>query len=496
MMSSPMDDPLDRTAILERASAGLALIAARGVATRVIGLLGFVVLAGVFGPRDFGLLALGITFLTLAGFFSDFGLGAALLRGRVAPSTEVFEAMLGFQLLVSSAVAVMGVATAVVVGHGALITAVMVSSLPLFVLRGPPSITLERQLRYRELAMVDVLETLVYTFGSIAVALAGAGPLGVAIVFWARPLVGLRILLRAADMRMCRPRLDFGTIRPVFGFGWRLGAIHFVSLGRDQSYAVGTSAISGLNTLGLWNLVSRVLVVPSVMLDAVNRVAFPTISRLIERGEDVRGQIKLAVPITTLVLGLILVPIVTAGPNLLPSVLGPEWRPSADILRWACAALLVGAPLAYVTGGYFLAVGDASTPLRVGIVDSSVTVVTGLGSLPLLGPQALGLGMLCGACANALLLGRALKARVGMSSSFFQMLPPALLTIAVASAGWLAASETPQSIAVGAGITVGSMVVFVVLSRILLTGLTAEFLRVVFRPSWAQVRRRQALPTT
>jgi O-antigen/teichoic acid export membrane protein len=485
---------LPREEVIRRGREALALVAVRGLATRLIGAVGFVVLAGLLGPRDLGLLALGLTFLTLGGFLSDFGLGAVLLRGRVAPAREVLAAMLGFQLTLSIGLVVLAAAGALVLGKGAAVTAIMVASLPLYILRGPPSLMLERQLRYREIATADVVETCVYVVLSVAAVLCGAGVMGVAVVFLLKPLVGVWLLIRAGGMGFIRPRWRMPLVNPLLAFGWRLGANHFVNLGRDQVFVIGTGILSGLTGLGLWNLVTRLMIIPGVLLEAVARVSFPTISRLIDAGSDTRGPVRSALPLATAILGFVLAAIVAAGPNLLPATIGEEWRPSADILRWFCLGLLISAPLVTVATGYLLAVGDASTPLRVAAADAAVAVVVGLGLLPVIGAEGLGIGVVAGACVSAALLDRALVRRLDMASPALLMAKPALLSAAMGAGGWFLATGLPMSVAAGAGAVVATVMAHAVVFAAILPRL-ARAVRHSLAATLTAVRHRPVAGT-
>jgi O-antigen/teichoic acid export membrane protein len=480
---------LPREEVFRRGREALVLVAVRGLATRVIGAVGFVVLAGLLGPSDFGLLALGLTFLTLAGFLSDFGVAAALLRGPETPSREVLAAMLGFQLTISSSIVACAIGGALVLGEGAIVTAIMVASLPLYVLRGPPSLMLERQLRYREIATADIVETCLYVALSIAAVLGGAGVEGVAIAFFVKPLAGDWLLIRAGGMGFIRPRWRPSLVRPMLAFGWRLGANHFVLLGRDQAFVLGATVLGGLTGLGLWNLVIRLMIIPSVLLEAVARVSFPTISRLIDAGSDPREPVRSAIGLATAVLGFVLAAIVAAGPNLLPAMIGTAWRPSADILRWFCLGVLIGAPLVTVATAYLLAIGDASTPLRIASADAGVAVVVGVALLPVVGAEGLGIGVTAGACVSAVLLNRALAERLEMAAPVLLMLKPAVLSAAMGAGGWVLATALPTSILAGAAAVAATMVAHAVVFALFLPRLLAAVRRSL-RDMLTAVRRR------
>ena len=112
--SAIQEESLSADAVRRRAVAGVATVGARGLLIRGLGLAGTIVLAHLLTPRDFGLIALGFTIVSIGGFLATGGFGAALIRQKNPPSRETLEAVLGLQLVVAlivcAAVAAIGIA--------------------------------------------------------------------------------------------------------------------------------------------------------------------------------------------------------------------------------------------------------------------------------------------------------------------------------------------------------------------------------------------------
>src|SRR4051794_27740893 len=103
---SPLVDEQDMAPgdVARRALSGAVLLGARGVLLRALGLVGNILLARMLVPRQFGVVAFGATFLTFAGFLSDAGLAAGLIRRPNAPTKRELEAVLALQLAGTAAV--------------------------------------------------------------------------------------------------------------------------------------------------------------------------------------------------------------------------------------------------------------------------------------------------------------------------------------------------------------------------------------------------------
>ena len=160
------------TEVRRRATAGALLIAVRTAITQIIALAGNIVLARLLVPDDFGAVAFGATLVTVATFFSDGGMGVALIRRRDDPKPDDLRALLGFQLATSSALAAVAVVVGAFFGLVGLVTGVMALSLPFVAARAPSTIVLERSLRYRPIVLAELVETVVYYEWSIPIVVA------------------------------------------------------------------------------------------------------------------------------------------------------------------------------------------------------------------------------------------------------------------------------------------------------------------------------------
>lgn len=82
--------PHTATDLRRRATEGALLVGIRGIAARVVGLLGTVALARMLPASEFGLFALGAMLMTSVSSLTQVGVGAGLIRKDVPPdSTEL-----------------------------------------------------------------------------------------------------------------------------------------------------------------------------------------------------------------------------------------------------------------------------------------------------------------------------------------------------------------------------------------------------------------------
>jgi O-antigen/teichoic acid export membrane protein len=408
------------------------------------------VLARLLVPADFGLIAFGLTLVTLVTFVADGGIGAALIRRREAPELADLRAMSAVQVLISLPLAILTALSAIPIGGAALVTATMVASLPLVALRTPGYITLSRRLDYRRLAVVEIVEAVAYVAWSVTAAALGAGVWALATATVARALVGVVAMALIAPHGMLLPRWSSARVRPLLAFGARFQAGQLTVFARDHGINMMTVAIAGLSTLGLWTVMGRVMQVPFLLFEAVGTIAFPAFSRFSDAGEDLKPTLERGLRMVALATGLVLVPLMASAPAMVPSVFGAKWVEGADVIPIASVGLLVGGPLSVVTVGYLLAVGDAATPLRAGIGNGLAYFAVALPLLPVIGVRALALGWTFGSLTEAVVLGRA-TVRLAGARVVAAVAWPSLLAAVVGALGNLATRGLPPTLLVAAG---------------------------------------------
>ena len=436
-----------------KAASGVLLLSLRTFAIRGLGLLGNLVLARLLSPRDFGVLAFGLTLILFGQFFADAGIAAGLIRRNQAPRPHELHAILGFQLIVSSLLMVVVALAAVPLGRSGQVAAVMSASVVVSAWRAPATLLLERRLDYKALAAVEVLEGAIFVSTSLAAVALGAGVWGVAGAHIVRAAAGSTLMIRKSPLRVLRPRLDMGVIRELFGYGLAVSARDFMALLRLQVINLVTAALAGLPVLGLYSLADRIMLVPWVVFGSILRVTFPAMARLVSAGEDTRSDLERGLRLLTVCAGSLLALIAATAPVLIPSFFGDRWTPAADALPLIALGLLLTGPIISVGNGFLYAVGDARKVLIATTTHTIVWLAVAVPLLPDLGVAAVGIGLLAGFVVEGELLDRAIRTRTGLSCRRATAAPTAVI-VSAGALGFVLASNLAPSVPATAAITV------------------------------------------
>jgi O-antigen/teichoic acid export membrane protein len=474
---------LPRDELRRRALGGVVILFTRGVAIALLSFAGSVVLARLLNPHAFGVIAFGMAVVLFGSLVADGGLGAGLIRRAEPPAVEELQALTGFQLGVTVGLALVTAAVAAPFGQTGWVTALIVWSLPLAMLLLPGRILLERSLSYRPLATVEVSQVLVYNVCAVSLVLLGFGVWGMASATVVMRVAGVLVMARVIPAGIIRPHFSWRRIRPLLSFGVRFQATNAGWLARDQGLNVSLAAVAGVSTLGLWSLANRVLQIPSLFLQTLFRVSFPTMSRLVAAKEDVAPLIERAIGMVAVGSGIILTGLVGSAPGLFPGLFGEQWRGASQIIPGVCLSIMIAAPIAVSAQGYLYAVGDASAVLRASTFETIALFAATLPLVLVLGVRGIGLGFLMASVVETYVLRRAML-QSAQVDPVRPILAPVAAFVVSAAAGWLVSDLGGADLV--SGLVGGACSVFLFVA--FLTILRRKLLFGTFRFALATVR--------
>ncbi len=441
-------DPLTRDEVRSRAISGVVLLSLRTLGIRMLGLAGSIVLARLLVPDDFGAIAIGLSIVGLGSFLADAGVGAALIGRAQPPTRRELAAVSAFQLTTTTLLLAVAAAICLPLGHIAQLSAVMLASVPVMTLRTPAMLLLQRDLRYREIVRVEIVDALVFNAWAIGGAAIGWGAWALATGTVVRALAGSILMLVLVPAGRVRPRWDMSAVRPLlrFGVGVQAGAMQL--LVRDYVLNFTILAIAGTTVLGLVALAGRILQIPLLVFQSLWQVSYPAVARMLEGGEDPRDVIQRGTAMLAAGTAGLLVGLVAASPALIPSVFGSDWTAAAEYMPGACLALLVGGPISATVMGYLLARGRALAMVRVQVVGTVVWWAVAFSLVGPLGLAGLGIGWAASSIVESILLAR--LAREAAGARVLRACCPTMLLATIVGAGcWLAARSLPPTVPVG-----------------------------------------------
>lgn len=475
---------MDRPAAgdLARSAAGGARWSLVSNVVQQVGRLVFtLVLAGLIGPSDFGVVAQAVIYIGFVQLFLDQGFGTALIQKKSVDRLDLGSV---FWLNVGTAVPLVALtwfaapAVAAFFDTAALTEVLRVLSIALLLsgLAAVPRAVVNRELRFRHMAAIDI----------VAISAGGVAGVVQALLeptYWAivtQTLVSSAITLAGLLWLTGPPpfQASLSRLRAMLSFSSGMFASRLINYAGQNGDNLLVGRFLGATELAFYTVAYRVLLLPTQTLGRlVNQVAFPVYSRLQHDRPRVLAWFLLSSRATALLSYPLFTLAVVLEPLLVPAVLGSRWEPAVVPMQILTLAAFPNITLKLI-GPVLMAFGRTRSVLT-NSVTSVVLTLGGVGiGLPF-GIVGVATGVLCARLLIGPLLLRQLRAPLGLRASRYswRMLPVWLSCTALAAV-WLAVRHVAEELA-GWHVAVAAS-----LSTVLAVAVYLVLVRLVFRPAW------------
>jgi PST family polysaccharide transporter len=344
------NDPRSPAAPLNiRASAvrGLRWTSAQEWVQQGTSLVVLLVLARLLSPADFGTVAIAASIAAILSALQNQGFATALVqRDQCDPlhMDSAYWATLAISTLLAVLLLLAAPTLAGIYGEPVLadILAVSCAILIIQAVAAVHRATLQRELQFRELALISSASALVAAAVAIALALAGYGLWSMVFQQAAGAVVSAVMLWWRSSWR---PRLRFSLqhVRELWRFGiYVLGSNLVIQVGKRidallLGYFLDTSAV------GLYSVGRRVIeMINAVLMKALGSVTFPTFSRIQKDSK----RLAAAVSSTIRMVGFVAFPTfllaAALAPYIVQTFLGEKWLAGAPVLSLLALGAAIG----------------------------------------------------------------------------------------------------------------------------------------------------------
>ena len=453
------------TGLKGRVVSGLRWQAAAKLGSQLISWGATLVVMRLLAPADYGLMAMTMILVGLTALVAEMGLGAALVR---TPDVTVAQqrAVFGLALLVNSglylALLLLAPLSVALFSEPRLwwLTAAMGLQLPLAALCVVPESMARRELRFKQLSVVEIVTQAGAAITTLACAWAGLG-------VWS--LVAGHVAATAIKAAMLL--LKFGTVAPRFAlrgqrelatFGGALTANRLLWFAYTQADVFSAGKLLGPQLTGAYAAAVNLANMPMQKLMGIsNQVAYSAFSRLQgdpkALAQGVLGSLRIT---ATIGIGL-LWGVAATAPDLIPLLLGPQWLLTVVPLQLVAAVVplrLVQTTLSTAT----IAAGHVGADLRNNLVGLAVLAPAFAVGAHWGGVNGLALAWLLGfPLVFVLAVWRITgKLGLGLGQVLRQLLEPAaagaVLWLVVAGLSWLLTPLLPAVLALAVQVLAGA----------------------------------------
>jgi teichuronic acid exporter len=394
-------------------------------------------------PGDYGLFALALVVAGFITLFSELGLGVALVQAPTVTDAQARMAC-SLVLLLNSAMALLIIVIAPWVAdlyaedELTLVMQVLTLELLLSAPAAVPLALLERELRFRAVSIGQLAGGLSAAATTLVAALLDAGLWALVAGNLAGSLVRSAMWIGAYG-RLVRPGpLQLSTIRPMIKVSGHTLAGRALWYWSGQADQLVLGRLLHAGSLGLYNVASQLAMLPvSKVMEAVNRVAFPILSRLDSAAAEVQATHRRITALLALYGFGVCWGLAAVAPEFVHLVLGEKWRGAALPL----ATLALVAPLRMLCAFHYTVVTAIGVPevATRELVFASACIPAAVGAGALIGGlQGAALAWLLAYPAvylvSTLLTGRAIHLRPRRVAQ--PLLAPVLAGLAMLAAAW------------------------------------------------------------
>lgn len=330
----------------------------------------FYVLALLLGPEEFGLMALALLVTTFMQMAMEFGMSSALIA-RQDITKQQLSSLYVFSIAAGVAGFVVALASTplcVKFFHAPeLKTILPLCALTLLI--GPPgqqfATLLQKNLRFRTLAAVDILSQACGFVVAILLAWRGAGAMALVWSLLTTTLLRTLLLLKSG-LPLWQPTWHFcaADLRSFASFGAYQAASGLTNyiLSRVDQLVLGRLLGAGL--LGQYNFAYNLTMQPLARINpVVTRVAFPLFARVQMDIPKLRDAFLLVNRILLTINAPLLLGVAAVMQGTIGVVFEPKWEPSVHIVE-ALALVALFRSMANPVGSLILAKGRADLEFK------------------------------------------------------------------------------------------------------------------------------------
>jgi len=270
----------------------------RNFGIQTISILGFFLLTLLLGRADVGLFAIVAESVAILGYFSDVGLASALIQQKDSPSHSELQTTFAIQQLLVivalSIVAIIYPSISLSKSYGAQELWILISLCFSFVmasLKTIPSIQLERQLNFKLISTIDIVENTTFYFIAVTFAFLGYGVISYAIATFVRSFLGMIIIYHYSPWPF---GFTFSSVsaKRLFKYGIPFQFNSFIAVVKDRLSNLLVAGIIGRESFGILAWAQKGPRIPLSFMDAIMRVTFPTFSRIQDQKDFLKRSIE------------------------------------------------------------------------------------------------------------------------------------------------------------------------------------------------------------
>lgn len=296
-----------------------------------------IILARILPVSTIGVFNIANSILAFFTFFSDIGLAAALIQKKEITQEDI-KTTFTIQEILAFLIALSVFTSAPLLGsfynldeQGMWLIRALAVSFFLVSLKVIPSVLLERDLRFRPLVTVEILESIVFNSLLIWLTYANFSIAAFSIAALSRSLTGVLAIFAIAPWKVS---VGFSktSIKTLLSFGLPFQLNSILALLKDRLVPLVIAKMVGSVGVGYITWSQSLAFLSLEAMNIMIRVTFPAFSRLQDEKKKLEETLEDSLFLTGLLLYPALFGLIAIAPSLIDYVVSAKWQPALPLI--------------------------------------------------------------------------------------------------------------------------------------------------------------------
>jgi PST family polysaccharide transporter len=318
-----------------RGGAYLAMREGMGIALRLIGT---VVITRLIGPTDYGLYAGALAAVSFLVLVAQMGVGVYMIRMEESPDVETYDIAFTLVAVTATVVTSIALAASFAIPDSVISSAhlapfqVLVLALPLNVLWTPAQAKLERELRFRRMAWIEIGGDVILCIVPICLAVFLEAGVWAPIAGYAGWQAWLLISCCAAAPYRPRLRWNRGAVRKMLRYGLGYSSASWIYQARELSGPIVVGSLLGPAALGFTALAARIAETLCFVARATWRLSIAVFGRVQSDSARLSSALSEAMALQVVALAPFLGGFALVASFAIPAIFGETWEPTVELM--------------------------------------------------------------------------------------------------------------------------------------------------------------------
>lgn len=300
-----------------------------------------IILARLLSPKDYGVVAILLVFITIADVFVNAGFGKALIQKKDADNLD-FSSVFYFSFLFSVVIyAVIFLAAPFVAGFYNMpilqpTLQVLALRIPVAAINSVQQAYVSRNMQFKKFFYSTLSGTAASAVVGIAMAYNGCGIWSLVGQYLSNAVVNTIVLFSVINWR---PQLMFSLLRlkSLFSYGWKLLLSGLIDTGYQSLNSLLIGKFYTPADLAFFDTGKKFpMVIVTNINSSISSVLFPVLASEQDETERVKAHTRKAIQISSYIMWPMMLGMVACADNIVSLVLTDKWLPAVPYLQIAC----------------------------------------------------------------------------------------------------------------------------------------------------------------